>query len=131
GGEREGECRRAGWGYGGRVRGNMLLLSLRGDGVRDPGHLQGAYRNLPESMEEATAKEVDEEKRTPQSSSSSSALPVTYWQNAISCHVDFKEFEMIKVSIDGSAEVIELDREMWEQFHGAGFGRSPSQRQVQ
>ncbi|GAB4824581.1 hypothetical protein Ancab_007454 [Ancistrocladus abbreviatus] len=47
-----------------------------------------------------------------------------------SSDVDYTEFEMIKVSIDGSAEVIELDKDMWEHFHNAGFWRSPSQRKV-
>lgn len=42
--------------------------------------------------------------------------------------VDLKEFEKVKVSIDGSAEAIELDRQMWAQFQNSGFGRSLSQR---
>ncbi|XP_021721032.1 uncharacterized protein LOC110688571 [Chenopodium quinoa] len=37
-----------------------------------------------------------------------------------------KEFEMIKVSVDGST--VELERKMWEQFHDTGFWRSSSQR---
>lgn len=41
--------------------------------------------------------------------------------------VDLKEFEMIKVSIDGSA--VELDKKMWDRFHNTGFWRSPSQRE--
>lgn len=44
--------------------------------------------------------------------------------------IDFKEFEMIKVSIDGSAEVVELDKEMWDQFYNTGFWRSPSQKDL-
>jgi len=42
--------------------------------------------------------------------------------------VDSRDFETIKVSIDGSAEAVELDRKMWEQFHNAGFWRSQSRR---
>lgn len=42
--------------------------------------------------------------------------------------VDFKEFETVKVSIDGSAEAVELDKQMWDQFNSTGFWRSPSQR---
>ncbi|GMH11148.1 hypothetical protein Nepgr_012989 [Nepenthes gracilis] len=41
-----------------------------------------------------------------------------------------KEFEMIKVSVNGSTEAIDLDKEMWERFHNTGFWRSPSQRHV-
>lgn len=37
-----------------------------------------------------------------------------------------KEFEMIKVSVDGST--VDFDRKMWEQFHDTGFWRSSSQR---
>lgn len=40
--------------------------------------------------------------------------------------VDLDDFEMIKVSVDGST--VELDRKMWDQFHNAGFWRSSSQR---
>ncbi|GMG98387.1 hypothetical protein Nepgr_000227 [Nepenthes gracilis] len=43
---------------------------------------------------------------------------------------DLKVFEMIKISIDGSAEAIDLDNKMWEQFHNTGFWRSSSQRHV-
>lgn len=39
---------------------------------------------------------------------------------------DWKEFEMIKVSVDGSA--VELDKQMWDRFNTTGFWRSPSQR---
>uniref|UniRef100_A0A7C9ASR6 Uncharacterized protein n=2 Tax=Opuntia streptacantha TaxID=393608 RepID=A0A7C9ASR6_OPUST len=42
--------------------------------------------------------------------------------------VDFREFETVKVSIDGSAEAVELDKQMWDQFNSTGFWRSPSQR---
>lgn len=42
--------------------------------------------------------------------------------------INAKGFESVKVSIDGSAEVVDLDREMWEQFRNTGFWRSPSQR---
>ncbi|GAB2285652.1 hypothetical protein Dimus_020093 [Dionaea muscipula] len=44
--------------------------------------------------------------------------------------IDLKEFEMINVSVDGSMEAIDLDKEMWEQFHDTGFWRSPSQRHL-
>ncbi|KNA15664.1 hypothetical protein SOVF_096130 [Spinacia oleracea] len=37
-----------------------------------------------------------------------------------------KEFEMIKISVDGST--VELDQKMWEQFHDTGFWRSSSRR---
>lgn len=40
--------------------------------------------------------------------------------------VDWKEVEMIKVSVDGSA--LELDKQMWDRFNNTGFWRSPSQR---
>lgn len=40
--------------------------------------------------------------------------------------VDWKEFEMIKISTDGSA--VELDRQMWDRFTNTGFWRSASQR---
>lgn len=39
--------------------------------------------------------------------------------------VDLREFEKVKVSIDGS---IELDNMMWDQFQNMGFWRSSSQR---
>ncbi|XP_021720595.1 uncharacterized protein LOC110688192 [Chenopodium quinoa] len=39
---------------------------------------------------------------------------------------DWKDFEMIKVSTDGSA--VELDKQMWDRFNNTGFWRSPSQR---
>lgn len=42
--------------------------------------------------------------------------------------VDLRDFETIKVSIDGSEEAVELDKKMWEQFHNAGFWRSQSRR---
>ncbi|KAL9228634.1 hypothetical protein vseg_004189 [Gypsophila vaccaria] len=46
-----------------------------------------------------------------------------------SSSVDMKEFEKVKVSIDGAAEAaVELDDRMWERFRDAGFWRSPSQR---
>ncbi|XP_074266406.1 uncharacterized protein LOC141589673 [Silene latifolia] len=42
--------------------------------------------------------------------------------------VEFKEFEKVKVSIDGLAEAVELDKQMWDRFRDAGFWRSPSQK---
>ncbi|GAB2274508.1 hypothetical protein Dimus_009278 [Dionaea muscipula] len=45
--------------------------------------------------------------------------------------VDPQESETIKVSVDeGSAEAIDLDKQMWERFRNAGFWRSQSQRHV-
>ncbi|KAK9734645.1 hypothetical protein RND81_04G154300 [Saponaria officinalis] len=41
---------------------------------------------------------------------------------------DWLEFEKIQVSIDGSADAVELDKQMWDRFKDAGFWRTPSQR---
>lgn len=44
---------------------------------------------------------------------------------------DVKDFEMVKVSVDGSGlEVVNLDKEMWDQFQNSGFWRSPSMRHL-
>ncbi|KAK9727091.1 hypothetical protein RND81_05G257100 [Saponaria officinalis] len=48
-----------------------------------------------------------------------------------SSEMNMKEYEMVKVSIDGAAEAaVELDNQMWERFRDAGFWRSPSRRHI-